>query len=77
MCGSGPYVPSRTPPFQEIGPISGTDLGNITANSFVMAQVIQYIHKAIQYIQFQGTTYANALLSPNCAVWSPGGFHAF
>jgi len=68
MCHAGPYTTTTT---DDLGVISGSDLGNITSQSHVMAQQINSPSAASRS--------GNAILTPTCYVWNPfpGGFHAF
>ena len=75
MCNAGPYVPGSPSGNPQGTVISGSDLGNITSNSFVIAEQIGP-NTIIGNGQGVDTTAHN---TPNCSVWTPfaGGFHVF
>jgi hypothetical protein len=70
FCGGGPYTSSGN-----LGTISGTDLGNITSQSSVMAEQVNNGNAGGVNGYAAGTFTAR----PYCTVWDvfAGGFHAY
>jgi hypothetical protein len=70
FCNAGPLTSST---FGTLGQISGTDLGNITSQSFVWAEPI---NEGVSGGVMEDNGVA---LSPQCTVWDVfnGGFHAY